>query len=118
MLKASLISAAALVMTSGLALADLAPVKEKDQFIGLVNGKTLSRPFIQLQVTPDGRISGTGGMRQVTGTWSWEAGYFCRDMKWGNRDIAYNCQEVRANGSEITFTSDRGNGDSANFRIR
>ncbi len=43
---------------------------------------------------------------------------FCRDLFWGARDLGYNCQQVDVNGSRIRFTSDRGRGDSAVFRLR
>lgn len=100
------------------ALAELKRIDDRSEFVQLVAGKTLSRPLVKLQVSLDGRISGRGVRWDVTGTWSWKNGFFCRDLDWGGDDLGYNCQEVKANGNEIRFTSDRGAGDSADFRLR
>lgn len=100
------------------AAADLKRVEDKSQFVQLVQGKTLSRPLVRLNVSADGRISGRGATWDVTGSWSWENGYFCRDLNWGGDDLGYNCQEVHASASKMRFTSDRGDGEFADFRLR
>ena len=84
----------------------------------LVNGKTLSRSLVRLQVAPNGNISGKGATWPVNGTWQWKQGYFCRSLEWGGDDLGYNCQEVKVSGSKIRFTSDQGAGDSAEFSLR
>ncbi len=88
-----------------------------EQFVGVVQGKTLTRPFVNLEVTQDGRIQGMGARWEVEGSWSWRDGYFCREIFWGGDPLGYNCQEVRAQGNRIRFTSDRGSGDTAVFRL-
>jgi hypothetical protein len=98
--------------------ADFTKITRADKFRAAVTGKVLTRPLIRLEVSPDGNISGTGAMRAVQGRWSWRGGFFCRDLRWGDREIAYNCQEVRLNGSKIRFTSDKGRGDFADFRLQ
>ncbi|GGX41358.1 hypothetical protein GCM10007385_06120 [Tateyamaria omphalii] len=111
--------AAAAALVSGPALADLVKVDDQQKFVQLVNGKTLTRPFVKLNVKPDGKIEGRGARWDVEGTWSWKDGYFCRDLFWGGDALGYNCQEVRAtDDGRIKFTSDRGAGDSAMFRLR
>jgi len=111
--------AAVAAMMAAPALADLRKVDDQSEFVELVNGKTLTRPLIKLNVTPDGRIEGRGARWDVEGTWSWKDGYFCRDLFWGGDALGYNCQEVRATtDGRIKFTSDRGAGDSAMFRLR
>lgn len=100
------------------AQADFAKVDDKSSFMQIVNGKTLTRPFVRLEVTEDGRIEGKGLSWDVTGQWSWQDGYFCRDLYWGGDPLGYNCQEVRANGNEVRFTSDQGSGQSADFGLR
>ncbi|MEL6464127.1 MAG: dihydrodipicolinate reductase [Pseudomonadota bacterium] len=114
-----MVMAAAAVLMSGPALADLVKVKDQQQFVQIVNGKTLTRPFVKLNVLPDGQIAGRGARWDVEGTWSWQNGYFCRDLFWGGDPLGYNCQEVQASADgRIKFTSDRGQGDSAMFRLR
>ena len=83
-----------------------------------MSGKTLTRPLVRLNVADNGTIEGMGARWEITGNWSWKDGFFCRDLNWGGDDIGYNCQEVRTNGKRIRFTSDKGSGDYADFRLR
>ena len=110
--------AAVATVAAGPALADLVKVDDQQEFVQLVAGKTLTRPFVKLNVTPDGQIAGRGARWDVEGTWSWQNGYFCRDLFWGGDEIGYNCQEVGMSNGRIRFTSDKGTGQSADFRIR
>ncbi|MDU8911345.1 dihydrodipicolinate reductase [Aestuariicoccus sp. MJ-SS9] len=109
---------AILLAAPGIASAELPMVSDKTEFVRLVAGKTLTRPLVRLQVSPDGEIAGRGAAWDITGAWSWKDGYFCRDLNWGGDELAYNCQEVRSDGSRIRFTSDEGAGESADFRLK
>ncbi|MFK7870059.1 MAG: dihydrodipicolinate reductase [Roseobacter sp.] len=113
------IFAALLVMAGTTAQAEFSKVNDADDFIELVAGKELRRPFVNIEVSQDGEITGQGAAWPVTGNWSWEGGYFCRDLFWGGDPLGYNCQrvDVRPDG-RIRFTSDRGAGDAAEFRLR
>ncbi len=115
-------AAAALLLSTGLAAADaFVKVQSKSQFLNIVNDRSLQIPIygVDLRVSPDGRISGTGGGLEVRGQWRWDGGYFCRDLYWGQRDLGPNCQEVAvSNRGLVRFTSDRGAGRSADFRLR
>ena len=115
--------AAALATVASMAIpqvaaAELKRIEDKSEFIRLVQGKTLSRPLVRLTVTPDGKIAGRGATWDVTGSWDWKNGFFCRDLNWGGDDLGYNCQAVLANGSEMRFIADQGAGQSADFRLR
>ena len=100
------------------ALADPKVITTSDELIELVTDKTLTRPFITLTVSSDGEIHGKGALSKITGAWLWEDRYFCRNLRWGRRDLKYNCQRVTSDGDKLTFTSDRGAGDSASFTLR
>ena len=113
-----LLAAIIVAFSASNAMADFDVVNNKSAFMELVRGKKLTRPLVELQVTTDGRIEGTGARWDVTGNWTWRDGYFCRDLFWGGDALGYNCQEVQANGSRMRFTSDRGNGRSAVFKLR
>ena len=76
------------------AAAEYARIQNKSDFVAAVNGKRLTRPLVNLQVTPGGAIAGKGAAWQITGSWSWKDGYFCRTMFWGRKELAYNCQLV------------------------
>ena len=100
---------------------DFIPITDRGNFIDLVNGKQLRLATygITLNVLPDGRISGRGFGQDVTGSWNWQDGYFCREMLLGSRTIEYNCQLVEARGADrMRFTVDRGAGQSATFRVQ
>ncbi len=98
---------------------DMPRIMDRTAFMGLVSGRTLSRaPLVRLEVVGDGTIEGRGAGLKVTGNWHWEDGYFCRDLFWAGDDLGYNCQEVRSLGTVIRFTSDKGQGDFADFRLR
>ncbi|WP_187428237.1 hypothetical protein ROLI_003850 [Roseobacter fucihabitans] len=108
--------AAALCATS--AVAEFAKVNSQDQFVSLIEGKELRRPFVRLEVSPQGDISGMGAVWAVSGNWTWREGFFCRELFWGGDPLGYNCQQVDTKDNRIRFTSDRGAGDSAEFRLR
>lgn len=99
------------------AAAELTKVKDRGDFVNLVAGKTLSRPMVEIAVSPDGAISGRGAGWDVTGSWTWQDGYFCRDLYWGGDALGYNCQMVASDGERILFVSDRGSGDRAAFTL-
>ena len=62
---------------SGAAKADSIQVNDQDEFVSVIAGKTLTRPWIKIIVTADGRIEGRGIRWDVEGTWTWKNGYFC-----------------------------------------
>ncbi|UWQ99148.1 dihydrodipicolinate reductase [Rhodobacteraceae bacterium S2214] len=95
-------------------------ISDKATFLATLGGKNLSNRLygVNLAVSPAGQIAGTGAGWEITGTWSWQNGYFCREMNWGGDVIPYNCQLVEFNGQEMRFTTDQGAGDSASFKLR
>ncbi len=97
------------------------PIRDKSAFLSLIDGKELRIGLynLSLKLTPDGKIVGKALGWGITGNWSWEGGYFCRDMDWSGYAIERDCQLVEArNGRELRFTVNRGKGDSASFRLR
>ncbi len=93
-------------------------VRGKQEFLGLVNGKALTRLGISLNVTPAGQIEGRAFGRPVTGAWRWSDGLFCRDLYFGERDLGANCQLVQRNGDTLRFISDAGRGQYADLRLK
>ena len=95
-------------------------VTDRALFVSLVEGRTLTQRLlgVALRVTGDGRIAGEAMGGTVTGSWSWQDGYFCREMAWGDRVFPLDCQRVDLDGDLVTFTADRGAGDDATLRLR
>jgi hypothetical protein len=108
----------ALVLTTGPALADYVPITEKNEFLGVVTQGELTRLGISVKVTADGGIEGSAFGSPVTGRWTWDGGYFCRDLFWGGDDLGYNCQTVARDGRSLRFTSDKGEGRAASLRLK
>jgi hypothetical protein len=94
------------------------PVESVDRFVSLTSGRELRRLGIRVQVLPQGQIEGRAFGSPVTGAWTWEGGYFCRDLYWGGDDLGYNCQLVEENGDTLRFTTDRGDGIFADLTLR
>ena len=92
-------------------------VNNADRFVSLVNGRELRRFGIRLNVTPEGQIQGRAFGAPVTGEWTWQGGYFCRDLFWNGDDLGYNCQLVEESGDTLRFTSDQGSGMSAELNL-
>lgn len=95
-------------------------ISDRQVFVDTVEGKDLKIALygLTLNVRSDGSITGRAAGWDVTGSWSWENGYFCRDMDWSGYPIDYNCQLVEVSGDRIRFTVDQGAGDNAVLRIR
>jgi hypothetical protein len=115
-------AATAVLATSALPVrADFVPVNDKGEFLAMLEGRELRLGMFQIaiQITPDGQINGSALGWDMTGTWAWEDGYFCREIDWSGKAIPYNCQLVEVDdGEKMRFTVDRGAGDDATFNLR
>ncbi|WP_019955894.1 hypothetical protein [Yoonia vestfoldensis] len=109
-----------LSLPAGAAVANYVPVMEEETFLSLVEGKELRHRFygITLEVLDTGEVKGSAIGWGIEGTWSWQEGYFCRELYWGGDLIPYNCQLVEINNDLIRFTVDQGAGRSAAFRLQ
>jgi len=94
------------------------PVQSLDRFVGLVSGRELRRFGITVSVDPGGAISGRAFGSDVSGNWTWNDGYFCRDLFWAGDDLGYNCQLVEVSGDTMRFTTDRGAGIYADLTLQ
>lgn len=93
-------------------------ISDRATFVSLVNGAQLTRLGITLRVTPGGDITGRAFGQDVSGDWSWNGGYFCRDLYYGDSALGANCQTVEVRGATMRFTADRGAGQSANLTLK
>ena len=95
-------------------------ISDRATFVDTVDGKDLRIGLyrLTLNVRADGSITGRAAGWDISGSWNWENGYFCREMDWSGTVIEYNCQLVEVNGDRIRFTVDQGAGDDAVLRIR
>jgi len=121
----------ALVLLFLLSLIQIAPaqahantferVEEEQDFLQLMAGKELRLGLfgIRIRVLEDGQITGTASGWDLSGSWAWQDGYFCREIDWSGTPIPYNCQLVEyADSGQMRFTVDQGAGDNAVFNLR
>lgn len=94
-------------------------VQDRDNFVSLIKDRSLTRFGISLRVSQNGEITGRAFGKDISGDWSWNQGYFCRDL-FADGDVLdiENCQTVKVRGNTLRFTSDRGQGDSADLRLK
>lgn len=109
---------AAILLSLPVAALAFEPVTDRGTFVGLVEGKSLTSLGVALRVTSDGRIAGRAFGADVTGTWTWRDGLFCREMAAAARRFALNCQVVQFDGRTLRFIADEGQGSRADLRIR
>lgn len=98
-----------------------APIKDLPTFLELVEGRDLRIGLydLTLNLSADGQVTGSALGWGITGSWRWDDGYFCREMDWSGYAIEDNCQLVELIGADkLRFTTDRGAGDSASFKLR
>ncbi len=112
--------ATVLVLWATPSLADFQKVTEKEAFLGVLDGRALNIGLFNLAITvlPNGQITGSAVGWDITGTWNWQDGLFCREMDWSGMPVDYDCQLVETDGNQMRFTSEAGKGASADFRLR
>lgn len=98
--------------------ADFQVVDSRDGFVRLIEGRKLTRFGIQLDLSTEGAIGGSAFGVPVTGDWRWQGGYFCRDLKFGQKDLGPNCQQVLVRDNVVRFVSDQGEGPHADLWLR
>lgn len=108
----------ALCMASSVHAEGFSKIDDRDRFVSIVDGRSLTRFGIRLSVTPDGEITGRAFGRDVSGAWRWRGGYFCRSLFWGQTNLGPNCQAVKVQGKTMRFISDRGAGRYADLDLR
>lgn len=112
----------AFVALIGLPTASLAfePITEKAAFVETIEGRELRIGLygLSLRLSKNGGIEGQAMGADITGSWTWQDGYFCRRMMWSTREIPYNCQLVEMRGNKLRFTTDKGAGASASFDLQ
>lgn len=65
----------------------------------------------------DGSIRGFYKGKFVSGAWSWEGEYYCRDVMIDTRDLGHDCQVVTVSGNKIVYTRKKGSGKTATFEL-
>ncbi len=88
-------------------------IKKEQQFLDAVAGKTLTGNGATLVIGADGKLSGKlKDGRKVAGAWVWNKRFWCRNLVVGGEKLPQDCQTVSLDGNQVTFTREKGKGDS------
>ena len=118
-MRRTAVALVALLVAMPAAASDFQRVEDRDNFVSLVKDRALTRLGIRLRVSQDGQITGRAFGKDVSGDWTWNQGFFCRDLFLeGSVLDVENCQTVQVRGNTLRFTSDKGAGDSADLRLK
>ena len=77
-------------------------------------------PKIIAEISPvraDGSVRGQWNGAPVVGSWVWNDGHYCRNLRIGSTETGTNCQRIESEGNRIRATNDRGQGRSTTARI-
>lgn len=66
----------------------------------------------------DGSIRGFYKGKFVSGEWSWEGEYYCRNVMIDTRDLGHDCQVVTVSGNKLTYIRKKGAGQTSTFELR
>ncbi len=100
------------------ATAEAKEIRKESQFLEVVGGKKLVSGSTWLIVSADGKIQGDAGKNgKIVGAWVWNKKYFCRNVIIGKNQLPEDCQKVTIDGDQITFTREKGKGDTSTMTI-
>ena len=60
----------------------------------------------------DGGLTGEIGGSDLSGTWYWDGGYFCRTATLDDDKLGLDCELIEQSSDRMRYTRDRGNGMS------
>ena len=86
-------------------------ITTEKEFRAKVVGKKLITERGNVTIQADGSLTGQLGGKEVSGEWTWDDGYYCRSVAFGNRQLRDDCQMVTIVGKEVTFYRKKGYGD-------
>ena len=97
------------------------PIESEADFFSLVVGKKLTRinSSSEAILNANGTLTGTGtgGGGSFSGTWYWDAKYFCRELDLSGDAGRLDCQTVEFDGKLVRFTIDRGKGEARVWKL-
>lgn len=92
------------------------PISDEETFRKAIVGRTVAlQDGANMTINADNTITGAVDGEVVTGTWSFEDGYWCRTITLGDI-FTEDCQLWVVDGDRLVITRDRGNGESFAWR--
>lgn len=94
-------------------------ISDQDTFMSLVDGRTLTRPLVRLQVRGDGTVTGLATAQDVSGSWRWQGANFCWEFTLNGQPYQDNiCLVVVQDGDRLQFSEDGNPSNTYIFSVR
>lgn len=95
-------------------------ITTKEQYIELVAGRAAKSKGSDFSSTAlaDGTLTSTGGSKKLSGTWTWEEGYFCREGTIGSEPLERDCQIIEIAGDSLKVNRNKGEGESVILKLK
>ena len=85
------------------------------EFVATAVGRTVSNANTSIAITRNGRITGVTHGNEISGTWEWRDGFWCRTIT-APVQTAEDCQVWEVRNGVLRITRDRGTGETLEFR--
>ena len=113
------LAATAVCFTATSTLAqDFQRIKSKSEYTAQVAGKRLVADFGWVKATADGGITGEINGQSARGNWTWNRGFWCRDITYGSTTLPRNCQAIFIKGDTLVSIRDKGQGDQVVMKFQ
>lgn len=95
-------------------------IASKEQYLELVAGRVAQMKGSNFSSTAfaDGTMKGGGGDRKLSGTWTWEDGFFCREGTIGSDVLKRDCQIIEISGDTLKVKRNRGEGENVVLQLK
>lgn len=110
------ISLALTLFTTGALAQDFTRIDSELEFRELALEKTLYLGDTQVTVHDGGAMTVIFKGKEITGTWQWEDGYFCRILK--SYSTKADCQLWEHDGTDFRIARDKGNGEAFVYTLQ
>ncbi|MDU8928740.1 hypothetical protein RXV86_15215 [Alisedimentitalea sp. MJ-SS2] len=110
-IKALLLSIALATPTA--ALAEFTRIETSEQFNDQVVGRVITFSVGTTLIHADGTTEGSLTKPQevdYTGTWTWEDGFYCRNLVIDGDETGVICMQVEVDGNNLRLIRDKGEG--------
>ena len=88
-------------------------IETNELFVVAIADKTLLGDGMEFTIHSDGRITGTVDGLQLSGSWYWSEGYFCRFAELDGEDLGLDCEVIEQSGNQMRYTRQKGEGTSS-----
>lgn len=82
----------------------------REAFCSAFAGRVLIGEGMRFVIHADGRITGRADGARLSGSWTWQGAFFCRDVRLDGADPGHDCEMIEQSGRRMRYTRARGSG--------